>query len=34
LLTGAAGIGLALVAATSDVEPRWDITLVCDVPVR
>jgi hypothetical protein len=33
-LTGAAGIGLALLAATSDVEPRWDVTLLADVPVR
>jgi lantibiotic biosynthesis protein len=29
-LLGAAGIGLALIAATSDVEPRWDATLLCD----
>lgn len=34
LLTGAAGIGLALLAATTDVEPRWDIILLCDVPAR
>jgi lantibiotic modifying enzyme len=32
MLTGAAGIGLALLAATTDVEPRWDIALLCDVP--
>ena len=32
LLYGAAGIGLALLAATSDVEPRWDAILVADVP--
>ncbi|MFP2910728.1 lanthionine synthetase C family protein [Pyxidicoccus sp. 3LFB2] len=28
LLTGAAGIGLALLAATSDVEPAWDRMLL------
>jgi hypothetical protein len=28
LLMGAAGIGLALLAATSDVEPAWDRTLL------
>jgi lantibiotic biosynthesis protein len=33
-LTGAAGIGLALLAATTDVEPRWDAALLCDVPPR
>jgi len=33
-LTGAAGIGLALLAAVSDVEPRWDVALLCDVPPR
>jgi lantibiotic biosynthesis protein len=33
-LTGAAGIGLALLAATSDVEPGWDAALLCDVPPR
>jgi lantibiotic modifying enzyme len=32
LLTGAAGIGLALLAAIADREPRWDIVLLCDVP--
>jgi len=30
-LTGAAGIGLALLAATTNVEPCWDATLVSDV---
>jgi hypothetical protein len=30
-LTGAAGVGLALLAATSDVEPSWDALLLCDV---
>jgi hypothetical protein len=30
LLTGAAGVGLALLAAVSDLEPRWDIVLLCD----
>jgi lantibiotic modifying enzyme len=34
MLTGATGVGLALLAATTDVEPRWDTVLVCDVPVR
>lgn len=32
LLTGAAGIGLALLAALTDREPRWDIVLLCDSP--
>jgi len=32
LLTGAAGIGLALLAAITDREPRWDIVLLCDLP--
>jgi lantibiotic modifying enzyme len=31
LLTGAAGIGLALLAAIGDREPRWDIVLLCDM---
>jgi lantibiotic modifying enzyme len=30
LLTGLGGIGLALLAAVSDHEPRWDIVLLCD----
>ena len=34
LLTGATGIALALLAATTDIEPRWDVTLLCDVPPR
>jgi lantibiotic biosynthesis protein len=32
LLTGAAGIGLALLAATTAVEPGWDRLLAADVP--
>jgi hypothetical protein len=32
LLTGAAGIGLALLAAASPVEPSWDRALLCSVP--
>lgn len=31
-LTGAAGVGLALLAATSDVEPAWDRVLAISVP--
>ena len=31
-LTGATGVGLALLAATSDVEPEWDRVLQVDVP--
>jgi hypothetical protein len=35
LLMGAAGIGLALLAATSDVEPAWDrVLLLSAAPVR
>ena len=33
-LTGAAGIGLALLAAVSDVEPAWDRVLLVAVPPR
>jgi lantibiotic modifying enzyme len=33
LLTGAAGIGLALLAACTSVEPEWDRVLLLDVPV-
>lgn len=33
-LNGAAGIGLALLAATSSVEPRWDRLLLAAVPPR
>jgi lantibiotic modifying enzyme len=33
LLTGAAGIGLALLAAVSTVEPDWDRALMTAVPV-
>lgn len=32
-LTGSAGIGLALLAAVSDVEPAWDRLLLADLPV-
>jgi hypothetical protein len=32
LLTGAAGIALALLAATTDVEPAWDRMLLVSVP--
>lgn len=32
LLTGAAGIGLALLAATTPIEPRWDRTLLVAIP--
>ncbi len=31
LLTGAAGVGLALLAAATDVEPAWDRALLVDV---
>jgi len=34
LLTGAAGIGLALLGACTDVEPEWDRALLLDVPDR
>ena len=34
LLTGAAGIALALVAATTAVEPTWDRLLLVSVPPR
>lgn len=34
LLEGAAGIGLALLAAIEPVEPAWDRMLLCDLPVR
>jgi hypothetical protein len=33
-LTGATGIGLALLAAISDVEPEWDRVLLVAVPPR
>jgi len=33
-LTGAAGIALALLAATSSVEPQWDRMMLTDLPVR
>lgn len=32
LLEGAAGIGLALLAAASDVEPDWDRALLLEIP--
>jgi lantibiotic modifying enzyme len=33
-LNGVAGIGLALLAATTTVEPAWDRVLACSVPAR
>jgi lantibiotic modifying enzyme len=33
-LTGAAGVGLALLAATTPVEPAWDRVLLASVPPR
>ena len=33
LLEGAAGVALALLAATTDVEPAWDAMLLADLPV-
>ena len=32
-LNGAAGVGLALLAAVTDVEPAWDRVLLTDVPL-
>ena len=29
---GAAGVGLVLVAATTELEPSWDRALLCGVP--
>lgn len=34
LLEGGTGIGLSLIAACTDSEPRWDRLLLCDVPLR
>jgi len=34
LLEGAVGIGLTLLGACTDSEPRWDRLVLCDVPVR
>jgi hypothetical protein len=34
LLTGAAGVGLSLLAAVSPIEPRWDRMLLTAVPPR
>ncbi|HEX3130476.1 MAG TPA: lanthionine synthetase C family protein [Thermoanaerobaculia bacterium] len=34
LLTGSAGIGLALLAAVSGVEPNWDRPMLIDLPTR
>jgi lantibiotic biosynthesis protein len=34
LLEGKAGIGLALLAAITPIEPAWDTILACDIPVR
>jgi lantibiotic biosynthesis protein len=33
-LTGASGVGLALLGACTDVEPEWDRALLLDVPDR
>ncbi|MGD9644415.1 MAG: lanthionine synthetase C family protein [Pirellulales bacterium] len=33
LLEGAAGVALALLAATTEVEPAWDAMLLADLPV-
>jgi lantibiotic modifying enzyme len=33
-LTGAAGVGLALLAAVSDVEPAWDRVMLMSLPPR
>jgi hypothetical protein len=34
LLNGAAGIALALLAATTSIEPRWDRMLLLSIPPR
>lgn len=34
LLEGVAGIGLALLAAATDIEPRWDRLLLASIPPR
>lgn len=34
LLEGAVGIGLALLAALTPIEPEWDRLMLCDLPVR
>lgn len=34
VLTGAAGVGLALLAAVSDVEPAWDRMMLASIPPR
>jgi hypothetical protein len=34
LLTGAAGIALALLAAITDIEPKWDRVLLATIPAR
>ncbi|MEM7350096.1 MAG: Lanthionine biosynthesis cyclase LanC, partial [Acidobacteriota bacterium] len=33
-LTGAAGVGLALLAAVTPTEPMWDRLLLCSIPPR
>src|SRR5262249_33503999 len=33
ILTGAAGIGLALISALGEVEPKWDRMLLVSLPV-
>jgi hypothetical protein len=32
LLTGTAGVGLALLAATTPIEPAWDRALLVAIP--
>jgi hypothetical protein len=34
LLSGAAGVGLSLLSATTDIPPHWDRLLVADLPTR
>ncbi|RMH15405.1 MAG: hypothetical protein D6696_20830 [Acidobacteria bacterium] len=34
VLTGAAGVALALLGGLAAVEPAWDRLLLCDVPPR
>ncbi len=33
LLVGTIGVGIALLAAISELEPAWDRLLLCDLPV-
>jgi hypothetical protein len=32
ILTGAAGVALALLAATTDIEPEWDRMMLVSIP--